>query len=59
MPIDPFVDIEEQYPALLMGDALLKDARGAASIQLVVVNQVPFNPVREAPNFGFIIRYCP
>jgi hypothetical protein len=59
MPIDPFVDIEEQCPTLLTGDALLKDARGAASIQLIVVNQVPFNPVREAPNFGFIIRYCP
>jgi hypothetical protein len=59
MPIDPSMDVEEQFLAFLRGDTSLEDARGAASIQLVVVDQVPFSPACEAPSFSLVVWYHP
>jgi hypothetical protein len=55
MPTDSLMDIEEQRLALLRGDAPWEDARSTASVQLIIVDQVPFGPMREASGFSFVI----
>jgi hypothetical protein len=55
MPIDLFMDIEEQCLAFVTGDASLKDTSGAASIQFIVVNPLPFGPACDVPGFDFVV----